>query len=228
MKNKKKLILIPIFIAIIIILITSIFILYLNSSPQQSNDKTTLLITKANSILNETKKESIPEPIKIKFDELMINNQDSKEKYEKLLEITAYFHFVYTDSNDPKVKKFIESELSNYAQKNFPKNFNPEDFIAGCSDPTCGEQVTPGLNKIIADIKKNSGLTEDEYDSILYNLRLAAYIPNEGNDQKDKTYGFSLAYWQLEQYGTLEASRSANLIKNYFENRYKIDLYILE
>ena len=199
-------------IAFILIFIITGLIYYLNNiSPQgqfKNTSKKIAGITQSDPTVNRY------------LDQLNNTKLSKKERYNALDNILFYFGIQYTQTHSPDVRNYVAKDLKEFAKKNFPEYYVEENFNIPCSDPVCGQKITPEFQSFIDQIQKGK-LPEYMKSTILLNLKTVAYMPVK--DKNNATIGLELVIGDLEASGDKQASDTAKLIKNYLLKTYSID-----
>lgn len=217
----KKRIILSIVVLVLTAVIALLAIYFLNLRERKSNPS--VLIKNTNELIKDSSRKQTPESIQVILNQLSNKDLAADKKYQALVDTAEYLGSLYNETRAPGIRKYVQEDLKNYAKENFSKYFRPEDFKITCTDPYCGEKIESEMKKALSEIDSNNNFNQDFKDTVKYNLTLAIYIPPENMDEKET--GFRLVIWQLQDSGDATASKTAELIKNYYEKKYKIELY---
>lgn len=217
-RNKKTLILFLCSILILFIVFSAFFLLKQGNEVKQALEIAEKIRNESESA--EYKKYLNQNQIKVALNSFNNKDLSTSEHYKALENITFYFANAYAASHDPKIREFVLS-LSDYARKNFPKDYRDGAFNIACSDPTCGEKRDAELDKIQKEIHE-SGIDPILEDTITKNLEQSAYIPR--GEIEEKKFGFKLVISQLEFAGIPKASIAAERLRSYANKKYSLGL----
>lgn len=161
---------------------------------------------------------SVPDQIKRQLDSLSDLKISREDKAKALSNLSFYFSAAYSETHDPEIRNFAATVLSEYAKNNFANEFDNTLFNFPCSDPTCGQALSPEI-EVVLNIVPKTGIPDYAKDGVIQNLKTAGYIPD--SDLNNKQVGFETVINQLERYGDPEASRAAALLREFFTEKYK-------
>lgn len=110
-----------------------------------------------------------------------------KEKYDVLKSISDSLNFLYSNTNNPKVKD-VYIELGKIAKSNMSDLYSDTDFAVVCQDPTCQDTPeAPEITKVVDEIK-NSNVEDYAKQAQLKNLENAKYLSGKNIELKVFNY----------------------------------------
>ncbi len=150
-----------------------------------------------------------------------------EERYEGVATLAYYIQDRYYRTNNPDIRKYLVV-LDKEVRVTFPNQYEIGNILVTCADPECGEKINASFQELVSEIEDLD--SDDKYkNTILTNLRVAIYLPNEtghNNDIDLKLSIFRLVYNQLLELGTPSASQSANNLNSIVKNEYNSELSV--
>jgi len=220
--SKKKFVIISLLVLIITL---SLLILYYKSTPPNisyiSNSQVEQIVNKA----QELGPTGMTTRVKQALGKLNNPKLSDEQIYASLSDIYFYFSADYSITHNPKIREYINNDFNKYYKEQFPKLYNNNNYgqlIISCADPICGKNIDSDMNKIISIIN-NLNIDSLVKDSLLSNLKTAAYIPDNNQfDKQEKIFGFRSVINDLNSTENKNASEAAKMISDYLIKNYQI------
>lgn len=223
---------IAVFIVLVAIVILSGIALYLNSSKptvdplakeySELNDK----ILKATSD-NALKLNTDIQVAKENLSKLPDSKLTKKQKYDLLANSTFRLSSAYSATNVPALRPIINTDLNNFAKKNFPEYYEGLQFYASCQDESCRTSARPPELDTITNKIQSSDFPKDVKDTLIEDLNNTALKSDEKKDGKPDQY-MMLASMVEENNWFSPAGQNKEiaqdiyeLVKKYYPNDYE-------